>query len=541
VARTREDPGFAPVPTSVPSDWNVVLVTIDTLRADRLGAYGYRRPTSPTLDAIAAEGALFLAGWAHAPSTRYSIPALLTGRLPLDVHYDTSHPGWPGLLPRATTLAEVLAPRGFATGAITNYWYFDRTRRMDQGFEVYDNENARLHQGADPAHTRGSSSAQQTDKALAFVAQHAARRFFLWVHYYDPHHEYEAHAEVPSFGGAPEDLYDQEIRFTDLHIGRLVADLRARGLWQKTVIVVTGDHGEGFGEHGVNLHGYHLYAAQTKVPLIIRVPGLAPRRVRTAAGHIDLMPTLANLAGAAPTADMMGRSLVPWLTGAPDDLERPVFQQLSYEGNHELRGAATASCHVIYNVSPHTSWEIYDVERDPGETRDLSAAPGRCARARATFERWYDSAQIPADAAAALLPAAPTIAQPLEIDLGPEVRLLAVDLPARVKPGDSFDVTWTFAARGRLARGWGVFVHVEDGRGGRFTADHRPPRPFEWWRAGQYLRYTITATVPRTAAPGSYGVWIGLWRKQARRPVTAPARFPVTDDRVRVATIEVGP
>ena len=540
VARTVGDVGFVPVPPSVPPDWNVVLITIDTLRADHLGAYGYHRPTSPTLDAIAAEGGLFVNAWAHAPSTRYSIPALLTGRLPLDVYYDTSISGWPGLLPRATTLAEVLKPLGFATGAITNYWYFDRVRRMDQGFDSYDNENARLHQGHDPAHTRGSSSKEQTDKALAFVERHAAQRFFLWVHYYDPHHEYEAHPEVPSFGNAPRDLYDQEIRFTDHHVARLVDDLKARGLWSKTVVIVTGDHGEGFGEHGVMLHGYHLYAAQTKVPLIIRVPGLAPRRIRTAAGHTDVMPTLANLAGAPPSTEMMGRSLLPWLAGADDDLERAVFQQLSFEGNNEQRGAATARCHVIYNVSPHTSWEIYDVERDPGETRDLSGAPGRCRSALTTFERWYDAAQIPPGAVEALLPGRPSLtAPPLDIDLGPEIRLLALEHPPQVRAGETFELTWTFEARGRLRGDWRVFAHFEDGRGGRFTADHAPVRPLAWWRRGQFIRYTITVAVPRTAAAGSYGLWTGMWRKQARRPIKAPPGVPVAQDRVRASSVEV--
>ncbi|HUQ05200.1 MAG TPA: sulfatase [Kofleriaceae bacterium] len=539
LARTVDDVGFVAVPPAVPPDWNVILVTIDTLRADHVGAYGYKRPTTPVLDAIAAEGAVFEAAWAHAPSTRYSMPALLTGRLPLDVFYDTSHPSWPGLLEKATTLAEVLKPRGFVTGAITNYWYFERSRRMNQGFDSYDNENARLHQGSDPAHTKGTSSAQQTDKALAFVASHAAQRFFLWVHYYDPHHEYEAHPGVQSFGTAPVDLYDQEIRFTDQQLGRLVDDLRVRGLWQKTVVVVTGDHGEGFGEHGILLHGYDLYAAQTKVPLVVRVPGLAPRRVKTAAGHVDVMPTLANLAGAPASTEMMGRSLLPWLAGGPDDLERPVFQQLSYEGNHEKRGAATARCHVLYNISPHTSWELYDVSRDPGETRDLSGAPGPCASTRAAFERWYDVAQIPRGAAEALLATRPTITKPLDIDLGPEIRLLSVEMPAQVKAGETFDITWTFEARGRLDAGWRVFVHFEDGRNSRFTGDHAPARPFEWWRRGQYIRYTTPATVPPGAAAGTYGLWTGLWRKNARRPVKAPQGVQIVENRVRAAQIEV--
>jgi len=541
-ARSQRDPdevGFIPVPATIPADTNVILVTIDTLRSDHVGAYGYPRGTTPTIDRIGAQGTVFEAAWAHAPSTRYSMPAILTGRLPLDVYYDTSIAGWPGLLPKATTIAEILHGQGLASGAFTNYWYFDKQRRMDQGFDVYDNDNARLHQGADPAHTKGSSSREQTDKALAFVASHAQQRFFLWVHYYDPHHEYEPHAGFERLGTSEVDRYDQEIAFTDQQLGRLVADLEARGLWDKTIIVITGDHGEGFGEHGVKQHGYDLYTQQTKVPLVVRVPGLAPRRSRTAVGHVDILPTLANLVGAAPSVEMMGRSLLGLVAGAPDDLTRAVFQQLSYEGNHEKRGAATADCHVLYNVSPHTSWEIYRLDTDPDETRDRASTPGPCATVKDTFSAWYDNAQIPAGAGAALLTTKPELAAPLEIDFGSEVRLLALDLPAEVHPGDTVDLTWTWEARGRLEGGWKIFVHLEGDHGGRFTADHAPPRPFDWWQRGQYLRYTTTVTVPSTAPAGEYGLWMGLWRKNDRRPVHAPAAFRVVENRVRAATLKV--
>ncbi len=173
---SQSDIAFAPVPPSVPKDFNVLLITIDTTRADHLGMYGYNRPTSPNLDKLAADGTVFDNGWAHAPSTRYSMPAILTGRLPLDVYYDYSI-NWPGLLPRATTIAELLGPLGMFTGAITNFEYFDKSRHMDQGFAEYDNEDARLHQGvagAGPEQTHGSSSKEQTDKAIAFVDRHAA-------------------------------------------------------------------------------------------------------------------------------------------------------------------------------------------------------------------------------------------------------------------------------------------------------------------------------------------------------------------------------
>jgi arylsulfatase A-like enzyme len=535
------DVAFAPVPASVPKDTNIILITIDTTRADHFGMYGYKRPTTPTLDAIATTGTVFEAGWAHAPSTRYSMPAILTGRTPLDVFYDYAIEGWPGLAPKATTLCEALGPLGFVTGAITNYWYFDRARRMDQGCAQYDNENARLHNGvagAGPEQTKGSSSKQQTDKAIAFVEKHAAQRFFLWVHYYDPHYAYEPHPEVPSFGLDREALYDGEIRFTDSHIARLVDTLRAKGLYDKTIFVVTGDHGEGFGEHNIDLHGYHLYAPQTKVPFMIRVPGLPPRRTKTPAGHVDLLPTLVNLAGGQPHPDMMGRSLVDVLAGA--ERERVVFQQLSYEGNHELRGAADARCHVIYNVSPETSWEVYRIDRDPLETEDVSGDSSECKDTRRAFERWFDAGQVPAGAVEALLPSRPTIAKPLAADLGDSVRLLAVDVPAQAKAGDSIAITWTFEAKARVPKDWKLFVHVKGPSSTFINADHRPTRPFEWWQPGQFIRYSTTLTLPRHAPVGRYTVWVGLFRGSERAKVRVPSAT-VDNNAVAAATFEVVP
>ena len=542
----REDIAWQPVPPSVPKDFNVLLLTIDTTRADHLGAYGYQRPTSPNLDKLAADGTVFEHAWAHAPSTRYSMPAILTGRLPLDVYYDTSVQGWPGLAQRATTLGEALQPLGFVTGAITNYWYFGRERHMDQGFTEYDNENARLHNavaGAGPEQTTGSSSKQQSDKAIAFVDKHASERWFLWVHYYDPHYAYEPHPEVPSFGGDRIALYDGEIRFTDMHIGRLLDDLRAKGLYDKTVIVVTGDHGEGFGEHGVELHGYHLYAAQTKVPIIFRVPGLPARRAQTPAGHVDIMPTLVDLAGGQPNADMEGRSLVDVLAGAPDR-DRAIYQQLSYENNNEMRAAASEQCHAIYTVSPETSWEAYRVDKDPMETEDLAdddLGGAACKLATTELGRRYDAESVPAGATEALLPGPPQIAAPLDADLGDSVRLLAVDVPAKVHAGDSVPVVWTWQAKGAVAPGWKVFAHLVTATDTMLgNGDHAPARPFEWWRAGQYIRYTTSLAVPRTAGPGKYKIMAGLFHGDQRAHASAPHAH-VEKDAVEVATFEVGP
>ncbi|MGE3543856.1 MAG: sulfatase, partial [Kofleriaceae bacterium] len=538
--RSASDLGFTAVPSAVPSDARVLLITIDTLRADHLSAYGYPRPTSPNLDKLAAEGTLFEHSWAHAPSTRYSIPAILTGRLPLDIDYDTSIEGWPGLLPKATTIAEALGARGLVGGAITNYWYFDKSRHMDQGFVEYDNENASRHAGvanAGPEQTKGSSSKEQTDKAIKFVERHAADRWFLWVHYYDPHYAYEPHPELPSFGSDRMALYDGEIRFTDHHIGRLLDDLRARGLYDRTIIVVTGDHGEGFGEHGIELHGYHLYAPQTRVPLIIRAPGIAPRRSSSPAGHTDVLPTLVNLVGGAASDDMMGRSLVAAMLGK--DSDRVVFQQLSYEGNHELRAGASQRCHVIYNVSPDTSWEVYRTDRDPLETQDL-AGTDECRDTRSAVERWFDREQIPAGAAEALLTARPAIAAPLDARLGDSVRLLGVEVPKSVKRGEPVTLTWTFEALGTVNPGWKLFVHLEGPNKLTLNGDHRPARPFEWWKPGQFIRYSTTVMIPRTTPAGTFTVWTGMFAGKRRATLTAP-KAKVQNNAVVAATFEVIP
>jgi len=535
------DPGFTEVPATVPRPLSVVLITVDTLRSDHVGAYGYQRATTPRIDALAADGAVFENAWAHAPSTRYSMPSILTGRLPLAVHYDYAVQGWPGLLPKGPFIAEIMKAHGRRTGAILNYWYFDRSRSMDRGFDVYDNSNQRLHRGIPgkgPAETSGSSSREQTDKAIEFLDGVGDQPFFLWVHYYDPHFAYERHSEVPSFGDQPVDVYDNEIRFTDLHIGRLLDALEHKGMYDTTAIVVTGDHGEGFGEHGIDLHGYHLYAAQTRVPLIVRVPGLPASRPRVPVGHIDILPTLANLIGAPASPGLQGQSLVPALASQDErGRDRWVFQQLSFENDNEVRAAASQRCHVIFNVSPSSSWELYRIDEDPGEEHDVIASPSACASARSTLEAWYDQSEIPEGAQQALLTSAPSQA-PLDVALGEAMRLVAVEAPPSARRGQTIAVTYTFAASGKLGDDWRVFAHFDGPGGSRFVDDHAPTRPFSWWKPGQYIRYTRELRIPVSTRPGAYDLWMGIFRGNRRLPARSP-NATVVDDRVKVATLQV--
>ena len=243
--------------------------------------------------------------------------------------------------------------------------------------------------------SRGSSSREITDKAIAFVDAHRDRKFFLWVHYYDPHLDYEPHPEVPDFGPSRVDLYDGEIRFTDLHLGRLLAHLRAAGLWDRTTIVVTGDHGEGFGEHGVTEHGFDLYArADQGAVHRARARGCAPRRVRAPAGHVDIAPTLVNLARGARRAGFHRALADPGLVraaGAPTPTRAPVFQEVTSERGKK-RALVTATRHLIWNAAPGDTTECYDRARDPGRgARHLGAAAtatGRARRSRARSSAW---------------------------------------------------------------------------------------------------------------------------------------------------------
>ncbi|HKA87766.1 MAG TPA: sulfatase-like hydrolase/transferase [Haliangiales bacterium] len=537
--RAPTDAQFVPVPPAVPADVNVLLVTIDALRADHIGAYGYGRATSPALDALAARSLLFENAWAHAPSTRYSVPAIITGRYPSQVLYDTSV-WWPALREENHTLAEIMHERGLHTGAVLSYSYFDPVRRINQGFDEYDNSAARLHVGSDPASTRGSSSPEVTAAALRFLEANKDRRFFLWIHYYDPHFEYEPHPGHMSFGTDRVARYDGEIRYTDDHFAQVQAKLVDLGLAGRTAIVVTGDHGEGFGEHGIDLHGYHLYAAQTRVPLIVHVPGAAPRRVAMPVGHVDIVPTLANLVGAPFEAAMAGRSLLGPAFGGPDG-DRDVFQEVSYEGPHERRALATRRWHLLYNMVPDNTFELYDLAADPREERDVWGSTDEGDALRARLLAWIDVAQFPPEAAArleeAVVAARPHPAASLEVTLGDAVKLLGVDLPPRARPGETMDVTWYFESLRALAGAWRPFVHVEGP--GRFLGDHDPAEgayPIARWRPGQFVVDKQKLRVPPGAAPGEYAVYFGIYQGAQRLPVPG-----APDGRVRVGTLRVTP
>lgn len=552
-------PPFHSVPDGVPPDLNVLLIAVDTLRADHLGAYGYERPTSTNIDALARDAVVFENGWAHAPSTRYSMPAIVTGRWPSAISWEGGgtcqecRSWWPRFSPSNRTIGQVLKEAGYFTGALWAYSYFDADERrgFERGIDVYDSRRAALHTNvAGPAESVGTSSAQITDDALAFLSQHGEQKFFLTVHYYDPHMSYERHENAPAFGTQPVDLYDGEVWFTDQHIGRLLRELKARGLWEKTAVVLTGDHGEGFGEYGIVAHGYHLYPAQTKVPFIVRVPGVAPRRETLPVSHVDVAPTIANLARVPHEASFLGRSFVDLLLGNvnPEVPVPPVFQEVSYEGDNKKRGIVTKTHQLIWNWTPHNTTECYAHE---APTRDLWGTPAGadvCPPMKAELRRWLALLALPADvqekmahgvfAADAHAPA-PTIS--VDARLGESLQVLGVDAPGHVARGQAIEVSFHFKVIQPVEEGWKLFFHL-NGPGGVFiNLDHAPvggAYPVDRWRAAQTIIDRHSFTLPVTAPPGLYQLSMGLWRGAERMPVDPPSRAD-GEKRLRLFQLQV--
>ncbi len=355
--------------------YNVILITVDTLRFD-LGFMGYPRPITPNIDALARRSTVYERAYATASYTPKSLGPLLIGRYASETFRDPEH--YTTFFPKNVFLAERLHDSDVRTFAAMCHHYFKWDTGYRQGFDVWD--TAATPKGMTDNDDRITGD-RLTARALALLADPAnvGRRFFAWFHYFDPHAPYVAHAGAPPFSKGLQTkrmLYDQEIWFTDQQIGRLLDFIAGQPWGAETAIVLTADHGEAFGEHGHLMHGRELWEAIVRVPLIVYVPGGEPRRIAVKRSHIDLAPTVLELAGIPPPDDglLRGKSLVAdWRDGA-DIEEREVYLDMPEGPFNEMRRA------IITGPSPGTKlidfgnqrYELYDLEADPQEKKDLA-------------------------------------------------------------------------------------------------------------------------------------------------------------------------
>jgi len=383
-----QDPPRAPVEVAEKPAWNIVLITIDTLRADHVGCYGYKQIKTPNIDALAADGTRFERAFAVVPVTLPSHTTMLTGTYPmLSGMHDFS---LNKLSTAQPTLASVLKQAGYATGAVVAAAVLDSRFGLNQGFDFYYDhfDFSRLNEGnLDEMERPGN---QVADLTLDWLGTNWQKKFFLWMHLYDPHFPYNPPEPYRTeYAGR---LYDGEIAFADAQVGRVVRFLKEKGIYQNTLIVLAGDHGEGLGEHGEKTHGFFIYNSTMHVPLIIRLPGgKVGQTVEDVVSLVDLMPTVLTEVGVDVPAQVQGKNLFeekapaeqsssPAPSGPADKSirstpsgERTVYGETFMPRLHfnwgELRGAENAKYHFIEAPKP----ELYDVAKDPGELHNLFA------------------------------------------------------------------------------------------------------------------------------------------------------------------------
>jgi arylsulfatase A-like enzyme len=380
----------------------VLLIVIDTLRWDHIGAYGYERDTAPAIDALAAQGVRFERAYATAPWTMPSVASMITGLYPSGHGVKTVKSGVPMSL---HTLAEILGERGYQAAAVVSSRLLinKREKGFAQGYHIYEKRHARGH-----GHI---STEGVTDDAIRILELFAAEGhwFLLFVNYFDPHFNYLPHRDV---GFAPErvgrldgrqgieelremvsgfsdeelrflrDLYDEEIRHTDAGIGRLLTRLEELGLAEDTLVVLTADHGEEFRDHGWIGHTETLYEELMRVPLVIRMPGArrVPRVVEAPVSLVSLTPTILDLLGIdIAEFDFHGSSLAPWVLGRGDPEPDSPVVEVDFvlpgdppSGKRTLKKGIVDERFKLIRDDESRRIELYDLDADPGERRNLA-------------------------------------------------------------------------------------------------------------------------------------------------------------------------
>ena len=538
-----------PVPPAFQRDWNILLITIDALRYDRTSFGGYKdgpkkRDTTPRLAELVRESTSF--SWAMAPAagTMASIPAILTSKffhsgIAIDEKRPPGTP--PGIMPENTLLPEILKRVGYRTAVIGSHVWWNGWG-LEQGVDDYDNSLAKTD---DPKRVIADKI---TDHALAWIARHQGKKWFLWAHYIDPHGHYIAHPQIADWGSSDPDKYDAEIKWTDREVGRLLDELRRLPSHGNTIVIITSDHGESMGEHGQPLgtHGSALYTEQIHVPLIFYIPNNKPRVVGGAVSNLDIVPTVAELVRAnVDDLSFEGRSLVPQLFYGREDRERYVFAETNAGGKQ--RAAIGSRYKLIYYIA-NNLYELFDIQSDPKETRNLAPQnPPALATVKRVLEQWMDRVlyardplfnqafrQIADVIVQPGAPAAPAVTTPGHSFATIDILGIGPAAGKPLRPGAKTDVHVYFRVRAPAANHRFQLVVWPSELGAplaspvpanaarstlRATADGAYPT--ERWKAGDTIRERFTITLPADwTAPG---LGVGLFVVDANGTRVTPA------------------
>jgi choline-sulfatase len=379
--------------TPSPADGPVILISIDTLRADHLPIYGYTRVRTPNIDALAADSTVFEHAYSHTPQTLPAHTSILSGQLPFEhgvrdnIGFTVKKDQW--------FLQRALHDNGWPTGGFVSAYVLRKATGIDQGFDTFDSDL--------PAASPEASIGQvQRDGALTLAAAEkwldgrGTGRFFLFLHFYEPHKPYAPPDRYREF--MP---YDGEIAYADELVGRLLNRLRGTDLYDRATIVLLADHGEGLGDHGEQEHGMFLYQETTHVPMMLKLPGQhATRRVFFPVQHIDVAPTLLDLVGIQKPPALHGRSLKSILTRNATLPDTGIYAEALYSRYHFGWSELYSLTDARYRMIRAPRDELFDLERDPKESTSIAAARPQVRQAmRAALEQLIAGSSIAAPAA----------------------------------------------------------------------------------------------------------------------------------------------
>lgn len=364
---------------------NIILITVDTLRADHLKFVNpkYPRKTSPFLDSLATRGLNFKWAFSTGAQTRTSMPAVFVGRYYSEV--SRSKGDWATVYPDNLTLAERLRASGYQTVGIPSHNYFNPSYGLHQGFEEWNFDVVSRFRQENQAEGKGTSyhitGGAVTDNAIKWLdrksASSSTKPFFLWLHYFDPHHIYRDHPSIDfrsrqDQAPKPVDLYDEEIRYTDEQIERFFEVFELSRFSKNTYVMIHSDHGEGFGEHGYQYHGQNLFNDQVHVPLILFGPQLPSQSVRTPVSLIDVMPTVLDLAQvSALPPEPRGHSLLKFAYQSTAE-HHPIIIEMLKDSTHSSRRAIVDWPWKLHYSRDYNRFMFFNLRKDPYETVDLT-------------------------------------------------------------------------------------------------------------------------------------------------------------------------
>jgi arylsulfatase A-like enzyme len=365
----RDTAAAASAPKGPPPNLNILLITIDSLRADMPWA-GYERPIAPNLTEFEKRAVSYTNAYALSSYTSMSVGGLLGGHYPGEMKRDGN---FFGRYRDNKMFPERLQAAGIRTMAAHAHLYFQKGRAgFDKGFDVYELVPGLKWNATTDENITGPAHEKIAERLLGDPAN-TSGRFFAWFHFLDPHDQYMRHPDIKPFGRKARDLYDGEVTFTDRYVGQLLEFIEKQPWGAHTAVILSADHGEAFGEHGCFRHAFELWQPLIRVPLMIMVPGVTARRIDLNRSAIDLAPTILELMGIPPDG-LEGVSLVPELYQKHEPEARDVIVDLPRTSNSDRRRAIIHDHYKVIAYGDDSYYQVFDIDADPSESKSLEKA-----------------------------------------------------------------------------------------------------------------------------------------------------------------------